>query len=163
MAFDSFIKIDGIEGESTDDKHKGWIEIGSFGMGHSQRISRTASSSGGATAERADFQAFSFEKFLDKATPKLALACADGSHIDTIRVEICRAGTEKVKYMEIIMTNCIISKYQVLGDGEDSFPLETISINFGKIQWVYTQQKRAGGVAAGNIATGWNLERNSRA
>jgi len=27
MSFDAFIKIDGIEGESTDDKHQGWIEI----------------------------------------------------------------------------------------------------------------------------------------
>lgn len=27
MAFDAFIKIDGIEGESMDDKHQGWIEI----------------------------------------------------------------------------------------------------------------------------------------
>ena len=163
MAFDAFIKIDGIEGESTDDKHTGWIEIQSFGGGHSQRISRTASSAGGATTERADFHDFAFEKFLDKATPKLALACADGTHIDNIRVELCRAGTEKVKYMEFIMTNCIISNYQVSGDGEDSFPIETIGINFGKIQWIYTVQKRAGGVAAGNIATGWNLERNSRA
>ena len=92
-----------------------------------------------------------------------ALACADGTHIDNIRVELCRAGTEKVKYMEFIMTNCIISNYQVSGDGEDSFPIETIGINFGKIQWVYTVQKRAGGVSAGNIATGWNLERNSKA
>jgi type VI secretion system secreted protein Hcp len=98
-----------------------------------------------------------------KATPKLALACAAGSHIDTIRVELCRAGEEKIKYMEFIMTNCIVSRYEVTGDSEDSFPIETIGINFGKIQWVYTQQKRAGGVAAGNIATGWNLERNSRA
>jgi type VI secretion system secreted protein Hcp len=30
MAFDAFIIIDGIEGESTDDKHRGWIEVLSF-------------------------------------------------------------------------------------------------------------------------------------
>ena len=29
MAFDAFIKIDGIPGESTDEKHKEWIEVGS--------------------------------------------------------------------------------------------------------------------------------------
>jgi type VI secretion system secreted protein Hcp len=27
MAFDGFMKIDGIPGESTDAKHNGWIEI----------------------------------------------------------------------------------------------------------------------------------------
>ncbi|MBP8214834.1 MAG: type VI secretion system tube protein Hcp, partial [Propionivibrio sp.] len=30
MAFDTFIKIDGIPGESSDDKHKEWIEIVSY-------------------------------------------------------------------------------------------------------------------------------------
>lgn len=63
MAFDAFIYIDGIEGESTDDKHQGWSEILSFGCGHSQTVSRTASSAGGAGAERADFRNFQFENF----------------------------------------------------------------------------------------------------
>ncbi len=163
MAFDAFIKIDGIEGESTDDKHQSWIEIQSFGCGHSQTVSKTASSVGGASAERADFQDFYFEKFLDKATPKLALACADGTHINKITVELCRAGTDKLKYMEFTMSNCIIDEYLVTGDGEDNIPLETIGVNYGKIQWSYTQQKRAGGVAAGNIAAGWDLEKNCKA
>jgi type VI secretion system secreted protein Hcp len=30
MAFDAFLKIDGIPSESTDDKHRDWIEILSF-------------------------------------------------------------------------------------------------------------------------------------
>jgi type VI secretion system secreted protein Hcp len=101
MSFDAFVNIDGIEGESTDDKHPGWIEIQSFGAGHSQRPSETASSAGGASTGRVDFHDFSFEKLLDKATPKLALACADGSHINTIRVELCRAGTEKINIWKL--------------------------------------------------------------
>ncbi len=162
MAFDAFIKIDGIEGESTDEKHKGWIEIQSFGTGHTQKISRTASSVGGASAERADFMAFEFEKLLDKASPKLALACADGTHINSVTVELCRAGGDKLKYMEFIMSNCMISGYKVIGDGQDPFPLESIGINYGKIEWGYKQQRRAGGTAVGKIAAGWNLEKNSK-
>ncbi|MEW6289765.1 MAG: type VI secretion system tube protein Hcp, partial [Thermodesulfobacteriota bacterium] len=27
MPADNFLKIEGIDGESTDDKHKGWIEV----------------------------------------------------------------------------------------------------------------------------------------
>lgn len=30
MAFDAFVKINGIEGESTDFKHQGWIGITSY-------------------------------------------------------------------------------------------------------------------------------------
>lgn len=58
MAFDAFIKIDGIDGESTDEKHTNWIEALDFGTGVRQKVSRTASSAGGASAERADFREF---------------------------------------------------------------------------------------------------------
>ncbi len=165
MAFDAFIKIDGIEGESTDDKHSGWIEITSFDTGVTQRSSTTASSVGGASAERADFNDFAFTKELDKATPKLAMACAAGTHIDSIIVEVCRAGDEKVKFMEYKMTNCIISGVNTAGsDGakKGAFPEENVSINFGKIQWAYTVQKRQGGGAAGNVAGGWDLQKNCK-
>lgn len=165
MAFDAFIKIDGIEGESTDYKHKGWIEISFFGCGLSQKVSRTASSAGDASVERADFQEFVFTKLIDKATPLLALACADGTHIDKIAVELCRAGTDKVKFMEFVLKDCFISGASILAgkskERTDDFPVETICINYGKIQWVYTQQSRAGGGASGNIATGWDLEKNN--
>jgi len=36
MAGDCFLKIDGIPGESTDDKHKDWIEVMSYSHGVSQ-------------------------------------------------------------------------------------------------------------------------------
>ncbi len=160
MAFDAFIQIAGIEGESTDDKHANWIEMISYGSGISQTVSSTASSAGGASAERADFQDFTFNKQLDTASPKLAIACADGTHIDTIIVELCRSGTDKVKFMEYKMTNCIINGVSTTGGGE--FPTENVSINFGKIEWAYTQQKRQGGGAAGNVASGWDLEKNCK-
>ncbi len=41
MAFDAFIKIDGIDGESTDEKHSDWIEVIKFGPGVKQKISIT--------------------------------------------------------------------------------------------------------------------------
>ena len=33
MAYDAFLKIDGVTGESQKDKHKGEIELGSFSLG----------------------------------------------------------------------------------------------------------------------------------
>jgi type VI secretion system secreted protein Hcp len=60
MAFDAFIKIKDIDGESTDEQHKDWIEVISFNHGVSQQVSTTASSAGGASAERASFREFQF-------------------------------------------------------------------------------------------------------
>jgi len=161
MAFDAFLKIDGIPGESTDAKHKDYIEITSFNWGVSQPASGTASSAGGATAERANFQDFSIVKSLDKASPKLALACADGTHIKSIVLELCRAGGDKVKYMEYKMSNCIVSSVTTGGSG-GAEPSESIAFNFGKIEWTYTQQKRADGAGGGNVAAGWDLQSNKK-
>lgn len=160
MAFDCFIKIDGIEGECSDDSHQSWIEVLFCECGVNQKVSTTASSAGGASAERASFQDFSFIKQLDKSSPKLSMACADGTHIDTIIIELCRAGSEKVKFMEFRLANCIISKVSMESGGD--FPFENVSINYGKIEWCYTQQNRVGGGAAGNVAGGWNLQKNCK-
>ena len=43
MAFDTFLKIDTIDGECTDDKHKGWIEVFSFSHGVAQTGAGTIS------------------------------------------------------------------------------------------------------------------------
>lgn len=46
MAVDMFMKIDGVDGESTDDAHKKWIELLSYSHGVSQPTSG-ASGTGG--------------------------------------------------------------------------------------------------------------------
>lgn len=164
MAFDAFLKIEGIAGESSDDNHKDWIEILSYSCGVSQTASASASSGGGASSERADFMDFSIVKALDKASPKLAVFCSDGTHISTVTLELCRAGGDKVKYMEYKLTNCIVSSCRPGGSaaGGEALPLEEVSFNYGKIEWAYTQQMRSDGSGGGQVAAGWDLELNAK-
>lgn len=162
MAFDCFLKIDGIEGESTDDRHSGWIEIATYNHGVVQKTSATASSAGGAGSERSNFGDFMFTKQADRSSPKIFIACAAGTHIDKIVMEICRAGgDEKVTYMTYELTNCIISGYSAAGGGGD-IAAERFSVNFGKIMVKYVQQRRDGGGPAGNIAGGWDRQKNCK-
>jgi len=164
MAFDAFIKIDGIEGESSDDRHTGWIEVIRYGWGIKQKASWTASSVGGGSSERADFSDFRFRKLLDRSTPNLVLSCASGDHIDKIVVELCRAGAEKIKFVTYMLSNCLISRV-VTNSGSDvkgQFSAETVDINFGIFEWSYHQQARKGGGLVGNIAAGWDLQRNCK-
>ena len=161
MAADNFLQIDGIKGESTDDAHKDWIEVLSFNSGVSQMASGSASTSGGGTTARADFQDFSIVKTMDSASPLIALACAEGRHIKEVKLELCRSGGDKVLYMEYKMTNCIISSTSV-GGGGGGEPTESVTFNFGKIEWTYTKQKRADGAGGGQIPAGWDLEANKK-
>ena len=157
MAFDAFLKIDGVPGESTDDKHKEWIEIKAYSHGVHQPASSTASSSGGASAERATFSDFSIAKMVDKATPKLFEACCLGKHIKEVIIEVCRAGGDKQKFLEIHMEQVLISSYSQDAGGE--FPTESIDFNPGKLKIVYSQQKREDGSLGGNVSGGWDLTR----
>jgi type VI secretion system secreted protein Hcp len=160
--FDVFLKIDGIPGESTDDKHKDWIEILSFHHGVTQPASATRSSAGGASAERCDHEDFSINKLLDKATPLLLQHCCAGKHIKEVDIEYCRAGGDKTLYMKIVMEEVIISAVAPSGSskGEYGFPTEDVRFNYGRIKWTYTQQKRADGQGGGNVVGGWDLTKN---
>jgi type VI secretion system secreted protein Hcp len=164
MAFDAFLKIEGIPGESTDDKHKDWIEVLSYHHNMHQNPSGRVSSEGGATSGRVNMGDLMIVKRLDIASPKLAEYCCTGQHIPSVKLEICRAGGDKLKYMEYKLGQVIISSYSPGGTthGGDEVPLEEISFNFGKIEWTYQQQKRATGQAGGNASSGWDLTLNKK-
>ena len=163
MAFDCFLKIATIPGESSDDKHADWIEILSYNTGVAQLASGSVSSGGGRSAERAGFQDFSVVKALDKASPKLALACANGEHINEIKLELCRAGGDKQKYMEYVMNDVIISSARPggSGKGKETLPLEEVGFRFGKITWTYTETDHKTGQPKGNLSTFWDLHSNT--
>ncbi|MDR2092938.1 MAG: type VI secretion system tube protein Hcp [Azoarcus sp.] len=154
MAFDAFLKIDGIPGESTDDQHKDWIEILSFNHGVHQPVSSTVSSAGGATVERVSFTAPIITKLVDRASPKLFEASFTGKHIKEVIIEVCRAGSNKEKYLEIRMEQVLVSDFNQGGGNE--FPVETVSFAPGTIKMIYTQQKRTDGAPSGQIAAGWS-------
>ena len=77
MAVDMFMKIDTVEGEAQDSKHKKEIDVLSWSWGLSNAGS--AHSGGGAGAGKVNVQDLSFTKWVDSSSPKLALACSPES------------------------------------------------------------------------------------
>jgi type VI secretion system secreted protein Hcp len=160
--FDVFLKIESIPGESTDDKHKDWIEVLSFHHGMTQPASATRSSVGGAGAERCNHEDIIIDKYMDKASPLIYQHLCTGKHIKEVAVEFCRAGGDKVRYMEVKMEEVIVASVKLTGtsQGEGKFPVTQIGFNYGRIKWTYTQQKRADGSGGGNVTGGWDLTKN---
>lgn len=160
--FDVFLKIDGIDGESHDDKHQNWIEVQSFHHNMHQPPSASVSSLGGGTTGRVDMGDYSISKGLDKASPKLYEACCKGTHIKTATIEMCRAGGDKLTYMKIDLTDVVVSGVAPSGSGNaGDFPTEMVSLNFSKINWTYTQQDRTTGQAKGQVSTGWSMQKGA--
>ncbi|GFZ59394.1 hypothetical protein ALQ39_04253 [Pseudomonas amygdali pv. eriobotryae] len=156
MSFDAFMQVDGVEGESLDNAHKGWVELLSYHYDAVQSISTTASSSGGATAGGVTLGDFRVSKYIDRATPKLFELCCRGSHINKVTIRVHRAGTEKFKYLDIVLEEVLISTISGNGAEHAGFPVEMITLNYGRIKFEYSQQRRADGGNAGIVSGGWD-------
>ncbi len=158
-AVDYFLKIDGIDGESQDSKHKGEIELQSFSFGGSQ--SGTAAYGGGGGAGKVKLQDFHFVKKTDKASPKLFLNCCNGGPIKTATLVARKAGKDQQEYLKITMSDLLVSSYQSGGSAGDVIPTDQVSINFSKIEIEYKEQK-ADGTLGGATKAGWDLKKNMK-
>jgi type VI secretion system secreted protein Hcp len=159
-AADYFLKIDGVEGESQDSKHKAEIEIQSFSFGATQTGSFAAGGGGGAG--KVSMQDFHFTVPVNKASPKLMLACASGQHIKKAVLTVRKAGKEQQEYLKYTFSDILVSSYQTGGGGGDVMPVDQISLNFAKIEQEYKEQK-ADGTLAGSVKAGWDLKQNKEA
>lgn len=159
MPADVFLQINGIPGESTDEKHQNWIEVLSYSHGVSQMSSGERSTGGAATGGRCDHQDFSIVKSLDKASPLLNLHCSDGKHIDKITIELCRATGDKQPYMLYKLVDSVVSSVCINGGG-GGIPTETVTFNYGAIYWTYIETDHESGKKKGEIKKWWNLVHN---
>lgn len=160
MAIDVYLQIDGIKGESMDDKHKDWIECLAVNWGVSQPRSATASTGGGHTAERCEHQEITLAKLADLSSPILLQTCSAGKTIPKAKLEFMRADGQgdRIKYFEIELENVLIGGVSP-SVAEGSIIQETVGLKFSKIKWKYTQQKIGGG-SGGNTSGGWDLAAN---
>lgn len=156
---DMFLKIDAIDGESTDHSHKNEIELLSFNFGASQPGS--AGHGGGSGIGKVQVQDFHFSKYLDKASPKLFEACATGKHTPKVVLTCRKAGGAQQEYLKITLSEVIVSSIQNSGSGGESLPSESVSLNFSKIEIEYKPQDEKGGLG-GVVKAGWDLAKNQK-
>ena len=157
---DFFLKIDGIDGESNDAKHKGEIDLESWSWGESQ--SGTHSGQGGGGAGKVSMQDFHFVMKVNKSSPKVMLACASGQHIPKAVLTCRKAGTDQQEFLKITMSDLLVSSYQTGGSGHsDIVPTDQVSLNYSKIEFEYKEQK-PDGTLGGSVKAGWNLKENTK-
>lgn len=148
---DFFLKISGIPGESLKEGHKDEIEIESWAWGESNSGSHAQGAGGGAG--KVAMQDFSFTMPMNKASPKLFLACATGKHIPEALLTCRQAGGKQVEYLKVKFSDLLVSAYQTgAGDGTVK-PIENVTFNFSKIEFSYAPQKPDG--SPGTFVTHW--------
>lgn len=155
---DYFLKIDGIEGESTDSKHKNEIDILRWSWGESN--SGSSAYGGGGGAGKVSMQDFNFDMRVNKASPKLLLACANGEHIKEATLTCRKAGKDQQEYLKIKFSELLVTGFQTGGSpGDEVIPQDTISINFSKIEYEYYPQKEDGTLGS-KIPVHWSVKEN---
>lgn len=149
MAANYFLKMTPeIKGESKQKGFDGQIEVLSFSWGVSQAAG--FSYGGGGGVSKANVQDLSVSFRQNAASPKIMEFCASGKHIDEVILTCLRAAGDKAeKYLEITLTDVLISSYQTGGSGDD-MPIESMSLNFQKVKEEYfTQDDKGIGKSAG--------------
>ena len=160
MARDIFLKITDVKGESMDDKHKEEIEIESFSWGITQQGG--SGYGGGAGAGKANFNDFHFTKRVDKASPELFLACANGKHFKEALLSVRKAGENPLEYLKVKFSDVLVSSFQPGGNDGSDVVMESISFNFTKVEMEYQEQGPDGKAKGGPVKQGYDVKINKK-
>jgi type VI secretion system secreted protein Hcp len=134
-----FMKIDGIDGDATEENHKKWIEVTLFELEGMRAMDTKVGYGGRREASLAELKDLHIVKHLDSASPKLlveSLAGKDGKKVD---IHFVTAASPAMTYLEIKLENVLVSGYHLLsGEEAGSEPQENVELNFTKIEYKYT-------------------------
>lgn len=140
---DYFLKIDGIDGESQDVKHKNEIDVLSFSWGASQ--SGTPAHGRGAGAGKVNIQDFSITKFVDKSSPMLLAGTCTGQHFSQATFTARKAGESQQEFLKITFSDLLISSVQHGGSTAEG-PMEQVSLSFETAMISVASQDPKGGI-----------------
>jgi type VI secretion system secreted protein Hcp len=158
MGANYFLKFDPeITGESMQDSYEGQIEILSYSWGVTQAGGYSYGS--GGTSAKANLQDLSVSFRMNPSSPKLMQYCASGKHLNSAVLTCLEASETPQKYLEITLTDVVISSYQTGGSGDDK-PIESMTLNFAQIKKEYFKQDDQGIVTSAGTGS-WNQQKAS--
>ncbi len=157
-AVNMYLKVEGIQGESQDKLHKGEIDIISYSWGEENATS--PSQGGGGGAGKVSMQPFRFIMKVNKASPKIFLAVAEGKHFKSAVLTVTKTGDLKAEFLTWTLSEVIFTSYQTAADSEGNpFPTDSFSMVFSKIEISYRPQKPDGTLDY-PVGAAWDLQAN---
>jgi type VI secretion system secreted protein Hcp len=161
MAQDIFLKIDGINGESLDDRHKDEIEVLTWDWEILQDSTMHAGSGGGAG--KATVKDLTFEHWIDRASPNLMKYALTGKHIDQAVLVMRKAGGNPLEYLKLTMSDVLVTRVKPSGSHNDvERSLESVSLSFSKVKQEYVVQNAQGG-SGGAVMASFDIKGNKEA
>jgi type VI secretion system secreted protein Hcp len=132
----AYMKMTGLDGESTDEGHKNWILIESMSSGISRSINSGAKDNERRGATHVSDVTISRQ--IDKSSVPLQVKAASGDLIDEVEIHFCQESSGKREpFLKYKLAKVIVSSYSVGIASGESKPHESISLNFSKVDWTY--------------------------
>lgn len=169
-----FLKLDGIDGESTVKGHEKEIAV----LSYEQAVDVTVIHSlggGDASAGKANFSDVRFRKNVDAASIPMLLACASGQQVKEARFTF-RRGAGGFDFYKVTLEDVLVThiaqragtgaqyplSFEALNTGapSDGF-LDEVTLNFSRIRWEHRAQRPDGTVGT-TTSGGWDVTANKK-
>jgi type VI secretion system secreted protein Hcp len=140
---DMVLQLTGIQGESRDSEHKGWIDV----MGWSWGMQSPSDVVTGQRIGRAKVNNLKIIKRVDKASPTLIQYLKTNKVMKQGRLRVRKAGGNPFVYYEIQLENVRLT--EVTAESQDQELVEHWSLSFTTATFKYTPQNASGGPESG--------------
>ncbi|MCL4180365.1 MAG: type VI secretion system tube protein Hcp [Verrucomicrobia bacterium] len=149
-AFDAFLKIEGVPGESTDSTRSGWIQVDSlhFGMTGVSDLAPT------------QLAPLTLRKRVDQASPLLASACATGKQIAQVKLELVRTTPKRARFYQVTLEDVLVSSVSSSGAADGDTLSELVQLLAGRWSWSYTEFA-LDEMPVQDLDFDWNVVRNT--
>jgi len=154
-----FLKLDGITGSSTDQRHPGEIEL----LSYSQAFRNTANFGfgSGAGAGRVSCGDISVLKNIDISSPALIQQVVTGAHIRSGTITFRRAGETPQDYYVVRLTEILIDAIEQVDPVGEPGINERVSLKASQFRFSFKPQRPDGTLGA-EITFGWDCVANRR-
>ena len=155
-ALTGYLKIPDIPGESQAAGHEEEIDIHDISWG----VFRPKEGDSGSTRTRstAVFEDLIVIKELDKSSPKLMEACANGRVFPEIVISLKKdSGEAHLDYLVITLTNVMVTSYDINGSSQSGVPSSSAGFNYEELKVTYTEFDDTG-TSKGNVEVTWKVE-----
>lgn len=153
---DIFLKIDDVKGESQNPQHLEEINVLAWSWGVSNPVDTVLGSAGvGGTPTVSDIKII---KGFDLASTRFFLAVAQGHKYNEAIISVDRRGPAgPEEYLVITLTDVFISKIAHGGKDSEENVSESVTLDFGKIEFKYQQFDASGDAVGAPIKVGYDV------
>ncbi len=153
-AVDIYLKLGGIDGESTDDRFRAWIPLESYEVGFDSGVI-TRHASGATPTRKPGCSALSAVKYYDAASPHLMAAVMAGTHYPSAQVHFVRPEGLRPVFLKYELEDVVVSALSTaaVAGASPQKPTESMSLNFSRLTVTYYPQKADGSLDAAIVKT----------